>query len=109
MAEALQIGLSIMSKKKTSIDTKIVINVWQAEACLIVSRKSTDEKINSFVESIVNIIIGFTIAFISQRLIFPLFDVHISMASNFWITVWFTFISLARSYTLRRFFNRKEK
>jgi len=66
-------------------------------------------KKRSLVESIVNVIVGFSVAYFSQRLIFPLFDVHISRADNLWITIWFTFISLIRSYTLRRIFNRKDK
>lgn len=63
-------------------------------------------KIGSFIESLVNILIGFGIALGSQLLIFPLYGVHISMHDNVMITVWFTLISIMRSYTLRRLFNR---
>ena len=62
-------------------------------------------RIGSIVESIANIAIGFGVALASQILIFPLYGVHLSLYDNAMITVWFTFISLARSYVLRRTFN----
>lgn len=63
-------------------------------------------KIGSLIESLINILIGFGIALGSQLLIFPLYGVHIPMHDNVMITLWFTLISIARSYTLRRLFNR---
>jgi len=63
-------------------------------------------KVGSFIESLINILIGFGIAFGSQILIFPLYGVHIPIHDNIMITVWFTLISIVRSYTLRRVFNR---
>lgn len=62
----------------------------------------------SLIESFTNITIGFGVAFISQRIIYPLFDIHISMLSNFWIVVLFTFISMIRCYIIRRIFTRKD-
>ena len=63
-------------------------------------------KIGSFIESLINILVGFGIALGSQMLIFPLYGVHIPIHDNIMITVWFTLISIVRSYTLRRVFNR---
>lgn len=63
-------------------------------------------KIGSLVESLINILIGFGIALGSQILIFPLYGVRIPLHDNVMITLWFTLISIARSYTLRRLFNR---
>ncbi len=60
----------------------------------------------SFAESCANVAIGYGIALLSQMLIFPLFDIHISTASHAQIGVLFTLVSLARSYVLRRVFNR---
>jgi len=60
-------------------------------------------KIGSFIESLIN---GFGIALGSQIIIFPLYGVHIPIHDNIMITVWFTLISIVRSYTLRRVFNR---
>lgn len=63
-------------------------------------------KIGSLVESLINILIGFGIALGSQLLIFPMYGVNIPLHDNVMITLWFTLISIARSYTLRRLFNR---
>jgi hypothetical protein len=63
-------------------------------------------KIGSLVESLINILIGFGIALGSQILIFPMYGVNIPLHDNVMITLWFTLISIARSYTLRRLFNR---
>ena len=62
-------------------------------------------RIGSVIESVANIAVGFGVALASQMLIFPLYGVHLSLHDNAMITVWFTFISLARSYILRRTFN----
>jgi hypothetical protein len=64
-------------------------------------------KIHSLFESFTNIIVGFGVAIISQLLIFPLYGIDIPLSSNLQITVWFTFISIIRSYILRRIYNRK--
>lgn len=60
----------------------------------------------SLVESVVNIIIGYTINVTAQALIFPFFGIYASLSQNLGIGLIFTVISLARSYTLRRVFNR---
>jgi hypothetical protein len=38
-------------------------------------------------------------------IVFPLFGIHIPMSSNIAIGIIFTFVSLVRSYVLRRLFN----
>ena len=60
----------------------------------------------SALEAVVNILVGYTVAVTAQILIFPLFDVHLEPSSHLLIGVAFTFVSLARSYLLRRLFNR---
>lgn len=60
----------------------------------------------SFIETICNIIIGFFVALLSQMLIFPIFDIHVSIGDNFLIGLYFTAVGVARHYTLRRLFNR---
>jgi hypothetical protein len=62
-------------------------------------------KLHSFLESMVNIFIGYVVAILSQLLVFPLFDIHIPFTSNLLIGVYFTIISLIRSYVVRRAFN----
>jgi hypothetical protein len=64
-------------------------------------------KIGSAIEAGMNVLIGYGIAVASQVLIFPLYGVHIPLASNFTIGLWFTVISLVRSYALRRWFNAR--
>ena len=64
-------------------------------------------RIGSLIESIANIIIGYGIAVTSQVLIFPLFGINIPFTDNLQIGVYFTVISLIRSYIIRRWFNTK--
>ena len=63
-------------------------------------------KRQSLIESFVNVAIGYGVALMSQILIFPLFGIHIPLASNLAIGAIFTVISVARSYAVRRVFNR---
>jgi hypothetical protein len=62
-------------------------------------------KIESLLESIVNIIIGYGVALASQLLIFPMVGIDVPFSTNLWIGLWFTIISLVRSYVIRRWFN----
>lgn len=64
-------------------------------------------RLQSLIESIINIIIGYVVALISQFLIFPVFDIHVSLTTNLLIGAWFTAVSLARSYVIRRWFNAR--
>lgn len=59
----------------------------------------------SAVESVANVAIGYGVAVASQIVILPLFGVHLPLADNLVIGAWFTVISLARSYVVRRAFN----
>lgn len=64
-------------------------------------------KLESFIESLTNILIGYGVALASQLVIFPHFDIHVPFTTNLWIGAWFTLVSLIRSYILRRWFNAK--
>lgn len=66
-------------------------------------------KKHSIYESISNLIVGFIISMLSLYLIFPILNIESSTQQNFIITVYFTVISLIRSYVIRRFFNNKIK
>lgn len=66
-------------------------------------------RLQSLTESLVNVAIGYFVACGSQILIFPLFDIHIPLSDNFLIGAWFTVISIARSYIVRRWFNARIK
>ena len=60
----------------------------------------------SITESLTNIAVGMVVAVASQYLIFPMFGIEITFGEHMWITVWFTVISIVRSYLLRRYFNK---
>lgn len=60
----------------------------------------------SFLESCINVAIGYGVALLAQLLVFPLFGIDIPMASNLAIGAIFTVISIVRSYAVRRVFNR---
>ena len=62
-------------------------------------------KKHSVFESISNVVVGYLIALASQLIIFPFFNIYIPLSSNLLIGFWFTLISLARSYILRRVYN----
>ena len=64
-------------------------------------------KFQSFIESMVNILIGYGVAIGSQLIVFPMFDIDIGFSNNLLIGLYFTVISLIRSYVIRRYFNKK--
>ena len=63
----------------------------------------------SLVEATTNIIIGYLLAFLTQLATFPLLGLQVSFTDNLLIGAVFTAVSLARSYFLRRFFDRIER
>ena len=63
----------------------------------------------SAIESIVNVLIGYLVAVGSQMVIFPMFNIHIPTHQNFTMGLWFTLVSVIRSYILRRIFNKINK
>jgi hypothetical protein len=65
----------------------------------------TQTRKGSLAEAAANIAVGFSVNYIANLLIFPLFGMHISLANNFLMGAIYTGISLARSYVLRRWFN----
>lgn len=60
----------------------------------------------SIIESCLNVAVGFAVALIAQIVIFPIYDMQVSIGTNLQIGAWFTAISIARSYFVRRAFNR---
>jgi hypothetical protein len=66
-------------------------------------------KYQSLIESLTNILIGYLTALLSQVLIFPLFNIYVTFQDNILIGLYFTIISLIRSYLVRRYFNKKLK
>ena len=64
-------------------------------------------KYQSFIESLTNILIGYLTALLSQLIIFPLFNIDVTFQDNLLIGLYFTIISLIRSYLVRRYFNKR--
>ena len=60
----------------------------------------------SLVESVANVIVGYGVAVITQILIFPIFGLHTTLAHNLNLGAIFSFVCLARSFALRRLFER---
>ncbi len=64
-------------------------------------------RIGSLIEAVINTVIGFSINYSANMLIFPLFGFHITPGANFALGLIYTVISVARSYCIRRWFNAK--
>jgi hypothetical protein len=62
-------------------------------------------RLMSAVETATNIVVGLVVSFIAQLVIFEVYDIDVTLSQNVEITLFFTFISVVRSYALRRFFN----
>lgn len=67
----------------------------------------TQTRLGSLIEAIINVIIGFTINYAANMLIFPLFGLHITPGANLALGLIYTVISVARSYCVRRWFNAR--
>lgn len=63
-------------------------------------------RFGSILEAAANIVVGFGINFIANLIVLPLFGFHVTAGTAFNIGLVFTAISLARTYLLRRAFNR---
>jgi hypothetical protein len=58
----------------------------------------------SFVEALANVAVGYSVAVVTQILIFPIFGLHTTLAQNLQMGAAFTGISIVRSFLLRRAF-----
>lgn len=63
-------------------------------------------KRNSAFEAATNVAIGYLVSVLANVLILPLFGYNVTIGDSFAIGLAFTAVSLARSYVLRRLFNR---
>lgn len=70
------------------------------------SRNGYQSKWSSLYEQLINTGSGFLLSlFFWCFVVAPLFDLDTSFVENFGITVMFTFLSIARGFAIRRFFN----
>lgn len=60
----------------------------------------------SMIEAIVNVLIGFWISMAVQALVYPAFGIRTSFSTDFGIAAIFTLVSIARSFVMRRVFER---
>jgi hypothetical protein len=60
----------------------------------------------SFIEAVTNTAVGYLLAVAVQLVAFPLFGLEVGLSENLAIAVLFTAVSIARSFTLRRLFER---
>lgn len=65
----------------------------------------SQSKRGSLTETVVSTAIGYTVAVVTQIVIFPVFDLYVSTTDNLLIAAVFTVISLVRGYWVRRLFN----
>ncbi len=63
-------------------------------------------RLMSLVESVANVVVGYGVAVVTQIVVFPVFGLHTTLAQNLKMGAVFTFVSIARSYLLRRLFER---
>ena len=61
-------------------------------------------RLMSLVESLVNVLVGYGVAVATQMAVFPLFGLAVTVIENLLIGLIFTFVSIVRSYALRRGF-----
>ena len=66
----------------------------------------TQTRIMSAVEAVANVAVGYGVAVATQLAVFPIFGLAVALGDNLAIGGIFTAVSLARSYALRRLFNR---
>jgi len=64
-------------------------------------------KKQSLIEAISNVFIGMIVSLVVQLIVYPLLNIEVKFIQNIYLTLIFTAVSIARSYFVRRFFNRK--
>lgn len=62
-------------------------------------------KLESLLEVGFNVFVGWIVGLIAQITFFPLIGIEASLSQNLISSVFFTFISIIRSYAIRRWFN----
>lgn len=63
-------------------------------------------RLESFVETLLNTLVGLLLNLGGQYVIFPILGIAVTHSEHLLITVFFTFLSIARGYGMRRFGQR---
>lgn len=66
-------------------------------------------KLGSLIEAIINTLIGFALSFVAWPVAAALFGMPYTQSQHFGIVLFFTAISVARGYVVRRWFNNSLK
>lgn len=62
-------------------------------------------KRHSLLEAMLGTFIGFWVAVLSQYIIFPVFGIKVAFSTHVYMGLFFTIVSIIRSYYVRRLFN----
>jgi hypothetical protein len=68
--------------------------------------RRSQSRTGSLLEAGANVLVGFLLALLTQRLAYPLFGIHTGLADDAAIAGLFTAVSLVRGFLLRRIFER---
>lgn len=63
-------------------------------------------RLESLAESLTNVTIGYLVSVLTSIIVLPLFGVTLSIAENAQLSLVYTVVSIARSYAVRRAFNK---
>lgn len=80
--------------------------IVQAAVKKLLHMHGKQSRLDSFIEAWLNVLIGFFISMLANFIIFPLVGVAASVSQVLWIGLLMTFVSVARSYFVRRWANK---
>ena len=63
-------------------------------------------KLDSFLEALFSTFIGFMVSLVTNIIVMPIMGIPVSFSQNLILTIIFTFVSIVRSYMVRRFANK---
>ena len=66
-------------------------------------------KLMSLVESLTNVAIGMVVSFFGQIVVSHWYNLPLNVTQNIQIVLFFTVLSIGRSYFVRRWYNRRIK
>jgi hypothetical protein len=72
-----------------------------------VTLRPAQSRSGSLLEASSNVVAGYLLAIVMQRVAYPFFGIDTTLAVDSAIAALFTLVSLARSYLLRRLFERR--
>lgn len=65
-------------------------------------------KRQSLIETVTSTLIGLAVSFLTQIIVFPMYNLEVNFNQNLQITAIFTVVSILRGYCVRRLFNKKK-